>query len=180
LRGISASAGYTPGAPARTDDVIEPSDQAPPPRTAVIRVLAQGACAVLLIAGLIGITISRDIEYRAGLATALLNISAVLVAATVLLTLSCGVAWLVVGRARAREWTSAALVTTVCAVFALAGLGAGANVLRLEAALRLQVGADFVFIGGAMPRDLAAQLEGRVHPRSRPRNGSGVEGSTWP
>ena len=55
-------------------------------------------------------------------------------------------------------------MTALCSLIAVGGLGAGANVLRLEAALRLQVGPDFVFIGGAMPRDLGAQLEAAVHP----------------
>lgn len=126
--------------------------------------LAQWVCAVLLSAGLLGVLIARSTEQRAALATSLLNVAAGVVVAAAIATGISAIAWLLFRKSGARVSTVASAMTALCSMIAVGGLGAGANVLRLEAALRLQVGPDFVFIGGAMPRDLVAQLEGAVHP----------------
>ena len=103
-------------------------------------------------------------EQRSALATTLLNIAAVLTTLAALVALLSAIAWLRRRTPTTRQWLLTSTALTVCAVLAVGGIGAGANVLRLESALRLQVGPDFVFIGGAMPRTLVAQLEQAVHP----------------
>ena len=144
--------------------MIVSDGKAPPSGRTRLPDLAQWVCAVLLSAGLLGVLIARGTEQRAALATSLLNVAAGIVVAVAIATGISAIAWLLVRRSGARVSTVACAMTALCSLIAVGGLGAGANVLRLEAALRLQVGPDFVFIGGAMPRDLVAQLEGAVHP----------------
>lgn len=138
--------------------------QAAPSMSPSLPRFAQVACAVLLGAGLLGILSARGLEQRAALITTLLNVAAALAIATLISTMVGAVAWRVLGKPRAQVWTQVSATTMACALLALGGLGASATVLRLEAALRLQVGPDFVFIGGAMPRSLMAQLQAMVHP----------------
>lgn len=144
--------------------MASPDGNAPPSGPGKPHALVQWVCASLLFSGLLGVLIARGTEQRAALATSLLNISAVLVIATAIATAISAIAWLFFRRSGGRAWTIACAMTALCSLIAIGGLGAGANVLRLEAALRLQVGPDFVFIGGAMPRDLIAQLERAAHP----------------
>lgn len=144
--------------------MIVSDGKAPPSGRTRLPDLAQWVCAVLLSAGLLGVLIARGTEQRAALATSLLNIAAGIVVAAAIATGISAIAWLLFRRPGARGSTVACAMTALCSLIAVGGLGAGANVLRLEAALRLQVGPDFVFIGGAMPRDLMAKLEGAVHP----------------
>jgi len=144
--------------------MIVSDEKVPPSGRTRLPDLAQWACAVLLFGGLLGVLIARGTEQRAAMATSLLNVAAVFVVAAAIATGISVIAWMVFRRSGARAWTVASAMTTLCSLIAVGGLGAGASVLRLEAALRLQVGLDFVFIGGAIPRNLVAQLEGAVHP----------------
>lgn len=126
--------------------------------------LGYWVCTALLCVGLLGILIARSTDQRATTAALLLNLSAVLLLVAATAALACSVAWIVTRKDWARQWTAFGGAVSACMLLAVAGLGAGANALRLESGLRLQVGPDFVFIGGAMPRNLAAQLESLVHP----------------
>lgn len=144
--------------------MIVSDGKAPPSGRTRLPDFVQWVCAVLLSAGLLGVLIAKGTEQRAAMATSFLNVAAVFVVAAAMVTGISVVAWMVFRRSGARAWTVACAMTTLCSLIAVGGLGAGANVLRLEAALQLQIGPDFVFIGGAMPRDLVARLEGAVHP----------------
>lgn len=164
-RSLRAPSGYTdsePHTPIR--HMIVPDGKPSPSGPMRLQTLAQWACGVLLFAGLLGVLIGRSAEQRGALATSLLNVVAALVIAAAIATTISAIAWLFLRKRAALSWTRACAMTALCSLIAIAGLGAGANVLRLEAALRLQVGPDFVFISGAMPRNLPAQLEGAVHP----------------
>lgn len=145
--------------------------------------LGNALCFGFLFLGLLGITLAKSVEQRAVLTSLLLNLTAVAFIGAV--AIAAVLAILVFARRTpgAKGYLAFASMLVMCVFLAMAGLGAGATVLRLESGLRLQVGNDFVFVGGSIPRDLASRLEAVVHP-SAPitrvilsSNGGSVQGA---
>lgn len=133
-------------------------------RSSTMRQAVLLSCSALLIAGSFGIAAALNVGERSAYAAILLNAVAAILLVSIITMIISALAWRVLKQPRGRDWMATASMISLCALLSLAGLGAGASSLRLESALRLQVGADFVFIGGAMPRDLAERLEELVHP----------------
>lgn len=118
----------------------------------------------ILIAGIIALVAAMSVDTRATLVSGLFGISYWLVLATIITSLMTGVLFAIYRSAMSRTAFFVSL-----SFFGLIGitslaLNLSSSHLRLESAMRIQVGADFVHIGGAMAPSLTDQLEAAVHP----------------
>lgn len=119
--------------------------------------------AVLSIA-LVGYLTALDLSVRAELSSALLSVVAALfVCSLVACALSVALkAWR--RNTVAIQLSNISLAATGVTLIAMLTLGAATTRLRLASNMRVQVGADFVFVGGTIGHDLEAQLDESAHP----------------
>ena len=119
---------------------------------------------VMLSIALVGYLTALDLSVRAEISSILLNlVAALFVACIVACALAVGLrVWH--RSAAAIQMTNISFVATGVCLIALLTLGAATTRLRLASNMRVQVGADFVFVGGTMGHDLSARLAESAHP----------------
>ena len=128
------------------------------------RAVAIGVVACALIAATAGLVSAQTADQRFSLCSILLRLSfgSLLFAGGILVL--AGVLAVIQGTRVPRQVAQfGALAFGVLSV-AVIVLDRAVTHLRLEAGMVVQVGADFVFIGGAMADDLVSQLDRAVHP----------------
>lgn len=141
-----------------------------------IVMLGLGCSALIYVSAL-------EVQLRAEIASTLLNVFAAALACSAVAGVCTG-AWRV---ARPSEQAFRIFrLAVLCAgvsLFALLALGPPATRLNLSSNMVVQVGADFVFIGGAIAPELPLRLEETVHPGLRVQrvvlssSGGSVEGA---
>lgn len=123
---------------------------------------------VIVVVGLggsaAGYLAALDEQTRAEIASGLLSVFAAALVASVALSPAALVWRRLQPGTLASQLLQIGLLSAGMGLVGLMVLGASATRLRLSSNMLVQVGADFVFVGGSIAPELAARLQATVHP----------------